>query len=297
MRMCDLYIETNGSVAGYWFTGDLDAHVNEPLDIEFLYFVTLPTKWLLQNFFLVWHLYVKCLLKISHTWVTFLSFEQHVLHHHWTSTPLESSSSTFLLLERRKNLKRRGTFCRVEIQRQCNNMFLFWYLSTQLLTFELTINFSCRIPECENENCTSLPYLPKWIDKAIPFHDGEPYKCRRFKPSRNFSILVKNADVCLAEFNESVIEECDDWVFETEEKTIVNSVCSFWKLSPKNNYCFKVALSSKILTSSIFKYFKRCKQLVNFWTGGATYLKISLLSSTLRLTLTIYTFTWTEHFY
>ncbi len=29
--MCDLYIQTNDLVAGYWFVGDLDAHIKEAL--------------------------------------------------------------------------------------------------------------------------------------------------------------------------------------------------------------------------------------------------------------------------
>ncbi len=33
--MYDLYIQTNDSVAGYWFTGDLDAHVNDALGETF----------------------------------------------------------------------------------------------------------------------------------------------------------------------------------------------------------------------------------------------------------------------
>ncbi len=28
-RMCDLYIQTNNSVTGYWFVADLDAHIND----------------------------------------------------------------------------------------------------------------------------------------------------------------------------------------------------------------------------------------------------------------------------
>ncbi len=31
MRMCDLYIQTDDSVVGYWFAGDLDPHVNDAL--------------------------------------------------------------------------------------------------------------------------------------------------------------------------------------------------------------------------------------------------------------------------
>ncbi len=31
MRMCNLYIQMNDLVTGYWFTGDLDTRVNEAL--------------------------------------------------------------------------------------------------------------------------------------------------------------------------------------------------------------------------------------------------------------------------
>ncbi len=41
--MCDLYIQTNDSVAGYWFTGDLDAHVNDTLTIVTVDALTIVT--------------------------------------------------------------------------------------------------------------------------------------------------------------------------------------------------------------------------------------------------------------
>ncbi len=34
MRMCDLYIQVNNLIAGYWFVDDFDARVNEVLDMR-----------------------------------------------------------------------------------------------------------------------------------------------------------------------------------------------------------------------------------------------------------------------
>ncbi len=33
VQICDLYIQMNDLVAGYWFTSDLDARVSEGLDL------------------------------------------------------------------------------------------------------------------------------------------------------------------------------------------------------------------------------------------------------------------------
>ncbi len=53
--MCDLYIQTNDSVAGYWFAGDLDALVNDALDVR-----DSPLIFMTQN-------YWTCV--ISLTWI------------------------------------------------------------------------------------------------------------------------------------------------------------------------------------------------------------------------------------
>ncbi len=86
----------------------------------------------------------------------------------------------------------------------------------------LYLGYRCRVPECESD-ASVFKYEPSWIKEAIPFkEDKEPYKCKRYRPLANTTLI--NHTVCMTGFDKNVTEDCSDWVFETSEKTIVNTV-------------------------------------------------------------------------
>lgn len=79
------------------------------------------------------------------------------------------------------------------------------------------LNYRCRIPECEDSN-TSI-YNSSWVEDAIPFKNKLPEKCLRYE------YLNSSSDSCSADsFNTQRTIECDDFIFETEEKTLQNRV-------------------------------------------------------------------------
>lgn len=86
------------------------------------------------------------------------------------------------------------------------------------------------IPECESTN-TSTP--TEWTSFAIPQRlDNTPEQCSRFMPIDN-----PEGDACSPDsFNRSNVISCNDFVFETPEKTIAtewNITCreNKWKLT------------------------------------------------------------------
>lgn len=93
------------------------------------------------------------------------------------------------------------------------------------------------MPECENlNNRTESEYMPSWIKKAIPFiSESELWKCRRYKPLSNATFV--NDTTCTAVFSESEIEDCHDWVFATEEVTLVREVSGVIAKKIKRKNC------------------------------------------------------------
>lgn len=79
----------------------------------------------------------------------------------------------------------------------------------------------CKISECDGFSNNSLEYSPKWLQFAVPFNDdGKPVSCQRFKHLANDQELICDE----FSFNQSVVENCNDFVFAPGELTIVNEV-------------------------------------------------------------------------
>ena len=89
--------------------------------------------------------------------------------------------------------------------------------------FSYTI-YRCSVPECENS--TNTIYDRNWLHNALPgnlYNQGvfKPEQCIRFQvnPEHNYT----NNNCPIEMFTNKQIP-CDDWVFDLNEKTIVNEV-------------------------------------------------------------------------
>lgn len=86
------------------------------------------------------------------------------------------------------------------------------------LFFSLKNTFSsCRIPGCDDG---LSEYKPEWLSHAVPYVNGVPTRCTRYEST------ITNSSQCWDEnaFDVETVIACDDWVYETEEKTILNEV-------------------------------------------------------------------------
>lgn len=85
------------------------------------------------------------------------------------------------------------------------------------------LNFRCRIPECDL-NCTE--FNPKWLSNAIPFENGAPKKCSRYKYN-HYNESDNLSTFCPAiYFDKSVTQNCKEFIFKTDEQTILSEVNS-----------------------------------------------------------------------
>lgn len=76
------------------------------------------------------------------------------------------------------------------------------------------------IPECDNPNHTE--YTQKWVINAVPYHnDLTPLKCQRYQ-YRNESESDKLCNI--NNFDTSQIVGCDNFIYKTDELTIVKEV-------------------------------------------------------------------------
>ncbi|KAK4883425.1 hypothetical protein RN001_006744 [Aquatica leii] len=100
--------------------------------------------------------------------------------------------------------------------------------SAAFITFVFTtkdLNYRCQVPYCEK----TPEYNPSWLQNAILITEDRPAKCERF--------AHLNTTGCnYSSFNRSIVEICDDYVYETKEITIVqdfNLHCdeNVWKLT------------------------------------------------------------------
>lgn len=82
--------------------------------------------------------------------------------------------------------------------------------------------FRCFIPECETHDQSKLHFMAPWVRNAVPFRENKPWKCKRFKNAINTKF---NKNECTAYFNFHEVENCREWVFATDEVTIVREVC------------------------------------------------------------------------
>ncbi|XP_018334392.1 organic cation transporter protein isoform X3 [Agrilus planipennis] len=83
----------------------------------------------------------------------------------------------------------------------------------------MDLNYRCFIPNCDSE--TIQDFNPSWLTNVVPYKDSDtPSKCEKYvvvQPSN-----VTNSISCSElSFNRSLTETCSSYVFETEEKSIL----------------------------------------------------------------------------
>lgn len=96
--------------------------------------------------------------------------------------------------------------------------------------------FRCQIRECDSAAALvsgSAEYRPKWLPLAIPYDaDGTPSRCRRFayigdrvdSDDHQSSVAATDYRCDESSFNKSLETQCDAFVFDSDEVTIVNAV-------------------------------------------------------------------------
>lgn len=64
--------------------------------------------------------------------------------------------------------------------------------------------------------------MAPWVKDAVPFRGNKPWKCKRFENvmSTKFNTNVE----CATTFNSKEVINCREWVFATNEVTIVREV-------------------------------------------------------------------------
>lgn len=85
---------------------------------------------------------------------------------------------------------------------------------------------SCKIPECDSPEGQNA-YRPDWLRHAIPIGaNGKPSQCLRYAAAAADTSGESNSGLtCPAwSFNQSATVECDEFVFATDEVTLVNEV-------------------------------------------------------------------------
>lgn len=107
---------------------------------------------------------------------------------------------------------------------------LFIRLCLCCIKFRVQVNFSqlkkkifkinsiisrCLIKECETISTTD--FTPNWLKHAVPYEKTVPSNCFRYKNENN-SICSENS------FNNSYSYRCDEFVYKTKQKTLVNEV-------------------------------------------------------------------------
>lgn len=85
---------------------------------------------------------------------------------------------------------------------------------------QLNFQHRCKVPECDIS--TSPSYSNSWLNFSVPFDKSSnlPEKCKKFSAIDD---AVKQS-CSIDSFNKSVITQCDDFVYEDEEITILNEV-------------------------------------------------------------------------
>uniref|UniRef100_A0A1B6F9N5 Major facilitator superfamily (MFS) profile domain-containing protein n=1 Tax=Cuerna arida TaxID=1464854 RepID=A0A1B6F9N5_9HEMI len=80
------------------------------------------------------------------------------------------------------------------------------------------VDYRCLVPECEEANTTE--FSPPWLSLAVPYR-GDPLQpawCERYGVSL---AINTTAQICPPEmFMTNVTQTCNQWVFESKEKTI-----------------------------------------------------------------------------
>ncbi|KAK4883405.1 hypothetical protein RN001_006724 [Aquatica leii] len=89
------------------------------------------------------------------------------------------------------------------------------FFSNVIYIFEAKqVKHRCFIPSCENE---TSPYLAPWLMNAVPFKDGKPERCAKYQ-----QINKSGSSCAISDFNTSIIEKCERFVYETPEISIMH---------------------------------------------------------------------------
>lgn len=88
--------------------------------------------------------------------------------------------------------------------------------------------FRCFVPECDS--LENAKYDEGWVQNVLPGSISEssgkfqPDVCSKFIHNGALNDTSTNG-TCLADwFNKTIEEKCDSWVFNPNERTIVNDV-------------------------------------------------------------------------
>lgn len=110
------------------------------------------------------------------------------------------------------------------------------FTSSSYLSYIFTagqLDYRCKIPECDvTDRDGRIEFQPAWLPLAVPFDNdasGMPDRCSRYRPiDAETAVLRRNGSakaVCPATaFNQSTVMRCDEFVFASDEVTIVNAV-------------------------------------------------------------------------
>lgn len=104
-----------------------------------------------------------------------------------------------------------------------DNIFFSFHIdyNAEFHFLNLNLTFRCKIPECESN---AIEYNPNWLINTIPFENKIPSKCNRFKYN-HYDGSENVSTVCPAVyFNQSIIEKCNEFVYKTDEETILSEV-------------------------------------------------------------------------
>lgn len=110
---------------------------------------------------------------------------------------------------------------------------------------------SCQIPECDSLE-PNVKFKPDWIARAVPMEaNGKPSQCLRYVPDTK----LRTDDLTCpgVSFNRSQTEQCGDFVYATDEVTLVNEVCM-----PNGRVIttilYKTAFNAELSKSQIVQY-------------------------------------------
>ncbi|KAF5303517.1 hypothetical protein FQR65_LT08216 [Abscondita terminalis] len=136
-----------------------------------------------------------------------------------------------------------GEFGRYQ-RRICFLIFIATFISyfpSVVYVFETKqIDHRCEIPECE---LVSSDFVPNWWQNAIPpDDDNNPSQCIRYRRISNNSHSCNASD-----FDRSVTESCDNYVYETTEISIIQD---FDLQCPEN--VWRLALVGTINSAGLF---------------------------------------------
>lgn len=82
----------------------------------------------------------------------------------------------------------------------------------------------CQIPECESSQPGD--FYPPWLPNAVPHKDLMPLSCYRYDIIRDLTTDDQLVEFCDAQilFNQSAVVKCDNFIYRTDELSILNAV-------------------------------------------------------------------------